>query len=82
MVSNKRNIVKIIIGSLLLILAVIEIIVTVLVLKKVWMTNLLDALAVAAIISGAIIILFGIIGFVFVKDKMNIFVNCHIDSIM
>lgn len=69
MVSNKKNIVKIIIGSVLLILAGIEIGVTVLVLKKDWMTNLLDALAVAAIISGAIILLFGIIDFVFVKRE-------------
>lgn len=61
MVSNKKNIVKIIVGSLFLILAGIEIVVTVLVLKKDWMTNLLDALSVAAIISGAIILLLGII---------------------
>ena len=61
MVSNKKNIVKIIVGSLFLILAGIEIVVTVLVLKKDWMTYLLDALSVAAIISGAIILLLGII---------------------
>lgn len=69
MVSNKKNIVKIIMGSLLLILAGIEIVVTVLVLKKDWMTNLLDVLAVAAIISGIIILLFGIIDFVFVNKE-------------
>lgn len=68
-ISNRKNIIKIIMGIVLLILAGIEIIVTVLVLKKDWMTNLLDTLAVVAIISGAIILLFGIIDFVFVKKE-------------
>lgn len=69
MLSNRKNIFKIIVGSLLLVFAGIEIVVTALVLKKAWMTNLLDALAVAAIILGAIILLFGIIDFVFVKRE-------------
>ncbi len=68
-VSNKKNIIKIIMGFLLLILAGIEIIVTVLVLKKDWMTNLLDTLTVVVIITGAIILLFGIIDFVFVNKE-------------
>ena len=68
-VSNKKNIIKIIMGFLLLILAGIEIIVTVLALKKEWMTNLLDTLTVVVIITGAIILLFGIIDFVFVNKE-------------
>lgn len=68
-VSNKKNIIKIIMGFLLLILAGIEIIVTVLALKKEWMTNLLDTLTIVVIITGAIILLFGIIDFVFVNKE-------------
>lgn len=68
-VSNKRNIIKIIGGLLLLILAGIEIFVTVLVLKKDWMTNLLDTLTVVVIIIGAIMLLFGIIPVVFVNNE-------------
>lgn len=68
-VSNKKNVVKIIIGILLLVLAWGEIVVTVFVLNKDWMTNLLDTLSVLAIILGAIILLFGIMGCVFANKE-------------
>lgn len=68
-VSNRKNIIKIIMGISLLISAGIEVVITVLVLKKAWMTNLLDILAVVVIITGAIILLFGIIDFVFVNKE-------------
>ncbi len=68
-VSNRKNVIKIIAGILLLIFAGIEIVVTVFVFKQDWMTNRWDTLAVVAIITGAIVLLFGIIDLVFVNKE-------------
>lgn len=60
---NKKNIIKIIVGFLLLILAVSEIVVTTVVLKNDWMANLWDLLTLAMIITGVTIILLGIMDY-------------------
>lgn len=53
-VSKKKNINKIVIGFLFLLLSGTEIFTTVLVCKNNWMTNLFDALILGAIIIGAV----------------------------
>lgn len=67
--SYRKNVIKIIIGCILLAIAGIEITVKVLVWKRNWMTNFLDALILLVIVVGVFVLIYGILGLIFVNEE-------------
>lgn len=68
-ISNKKNVVKIILGVGLLLLAGIVICVTIFVMKSNWMTNFIHVISLLVIMAGFLLLIIGIFGLISVKKE-------------
>ena len=74
-ISNKKNVRKIVFGGILILFTGVEVVVTVCVLKRNWMTKTVDAVSFLIIIVGSLMLFFGILGSIAVKKENEYLCN-------